>query len=394
MYQTLEVLGPEHEFSLVDEALKPLPIVDQVLKKIRGRIVNNVNLGNFTFGKELQSHVAEIKANTPFSSPRVFEETMHSAVMKINDTLERHFQAHLLGLGMHPFLTLDNAQIWSHRDRSIYDAMGRIFNLRQHGWLNIQSFQLNLPYSSESDAVTLHNALVNMLPYLPAISAASPIYEGKIGNYVDNRLHFYRINQSEVPSLTGDLIPEYVGSLREYWEIIIDKYSVDLAKLKADPRIMGKEWMNSRGAIFRFDRKAIEIRVMDEQECVKSDVALSCFIRAVLRGLLDGPNNLPHELLVNDFELVLRCGLRAPTLYPGTARARDVCFLLYEIAEKNATREEKIYLPLIKKRIMEGNLSDLIVNAVLKRSQKTSFSEAIRGVYLSLLECLRKNKPY
>ena len=49
MYQTLEVLGPEHEFSLVDEALKPLPIVDQVIKKLRGRIVNNVNLGDFTF---------------------------------------------------------------------------------------------------------------------------------------------------------------------------------------------------------------------------------------------------------------------------------------------------------------------------------------------------------
>jgi gamma-glutamyl:cysteine ligase YbdK (ATP-grasp superfamily) len=394
MYQTLEAFGPEHEFSLVDEALKPLPIVDQVIKKIRGRIVNNVNLGDFTFGKELQSHVAEIKANAPFRSPCVFEETMYNAVLKISDTLERHFHANLLGLGMHPFLALNEAQIWSHRDRSIYDAMGQLFNLRQHGWLNIQSFQLNLPYSSDSDAVTLHNVIVNILPYLPAISAASPIYEGKIGECVDNRLHFYRINQSEVPSLTGDVIPESISSLREYREIIIDKYSSDLSKLNAAPRIVGKEWMNSRGAIIRFDRKAIEIRVMDEQECIKSDVALSCFIRALVRGLLEDPKYLAHELLVNDFEMVMRRGLHAQTLYPGITQARDVCLHLYEIAEANTTPEEKKYLPLIKKRIVEGNLSDLIVKTVLKRSQKTSFSEAIRGVYLSLLECMRKNDPY
>jgi gamma-glutamyl:cysteine ligase YbdK (ATP-grasp superfamily) len=272
--------------------------------------------------------------------------------------------------------------------------MGRIFNLRQHGWLNIQSFQLNLPYSSESDAVTLHNALVNTLPYLPAVSAASPIYEGKIGRYVDNRLHFYRVNQSEVPSLTGDLIPKYINSLREYRVKIIDKYSSDLTQLNADPRIVGKEWMNSRGAIFRFDRKAIEIRVMDEQECIKSDVALSCFLRALLRGLLADPHYLSHELLVNDFELVMRYGLDAETRYPDTTQARDVCFRLYKIAEKNASNDEKIYLPVVKKRIVEGNLSELIVKAVLKRSQKTSFKEAVYGVYSSLLNSLRKNDPF
>ena len=40
---------------------------------------------------------------------------------------------------------------------------------------------------------------------------------------------------------------------------------------------------------------------MDEQECVKSDVALSCFIRAALRGLIAKKAELlPHDVLVKD----------------------------------------------------------------------------------------------
>ncbi|MEM3629084.1 MAG: hypothetical protein QXE06_06910, partial [Candidatus Bathyarchaeia archaeon] len=76
-YRTLEVLGPEHEFSLVDENLRPLPIVDKVIKDVYGRVVNFVKFGDFTFGKELQLHVMEVKPNKPFKSPETFEERMH-----------------------------------------------------------------------------------------------------------------------------------------------------------------------------------------------------------------------------------------------------------------------------------------------------------------------------
>ena len=72
----MEVLGPEHEFSIVDEQLKALPIVDKLIKDFHGRIVNFVEEPTFTFGKELQMHVMEIKPNEPFRSPRVFEGTM------------------------------------------------------------------------------------------------------------------------------------------------------------------------------------------------------------------------------------------------------------------------------------------------------------------------------
>jgi hypothetical protein len=68
----------------------------------------------------------------------------------------------------------------------------------------------------------------------------------------------------------------------------------------------------ARGVIFRFDRKAVEVPVMDEQECIKSDVDVSCFIRALLRGLLNENLQLvPHEVLVRDFNSVVAKGLNA-----------------------------------------------------------------------------------
>jgi len=397
MYRTLQVLGPEHEFSIIDEKLQPLPIVDKVIKDVHGRIVNNVDLGKFSLGKELQAHVAELKANEPFDSPEVFEETMCNAVLSILDILEKRYGARLLGLGMHPSLLLDKVKVWSHRDRQIYEALGKVFNLSQHGWLNIQSFQLNLPFKNEREAVGLYNALANVLPYLPAITASSPIYESKIGHNVDNRLHFYLVNQAEVPSITGDIIPEYVASFEEYEKTTIRQYSEDLAKAKAPRCLLNKEWLNSRGAVIRFDRRAVEIRIMDEQECVKSDVALSCFIRATLRGILQQGEDfeyLPHHVLVNNLHAVIRDGLNASVRHPKGSTARQVCHYLYKTAEENTSSEEKKYLEIVKQRIEGGNLSDLILREAKKKVLKTNLEEAIFAVYDSLASCLERNTVY
>jgi len=396
MYRTLEVLGPEHEFSVIDEKLTPLPIVDEVMRDIHGRVVNCTSLGACSVGKELQAHVAEFKANAPFTSPVLFEETMQSAVEAILGILEKHYHARLLGLGMHPSLRLADAKVWSHRDRGIYAALGGIFDLNQHGWLNIQSFQLNLPYKNEAEALRLYNALTNILPYLPAIAASSPIYESKKGSYVDNRLHFYSTSQSKVPSITGNVIPEYVNSFEEYEKSTVEQYSKDLTRLRAPKCLLNKEWLNSRGAVIRPDRKAIEIRILDEQESVKSDVALSCFIRAALRGVLTDSDYpyLSHKVLVHDFNRVMRKGLSAQVQHPMGRTARQVCSYLLQIAWKNATGEEKTYLPVINQRIQDGNLSDMVLKRVTVKAQKTDFEEAVFAVYSKLADCLEKNHVY
>jgi carboxylate-amine ligase len=369
--------------------------VDKVIKDFYGKIVNFVELPDFTFGKELQLHVMEIKANAPFKSPELFEETMQNAVVTLLDFLEKKYHASLLGTGMHPLLRLSETGVWPHRHRKIYYELSKIFNLTQHGWLNIQSFHLNLPYSREANGVLQHNLLAGLCAYLPAIAASSPICEGAISPNVDNRLYFYKLNQREVPSITGDVVPEAVSSFAQYHKDVIGQYSRDLAKAGAGKTLLFKEWVNSRGVIFRFDRSALEVRVMDEQECIKSDVALSCFVRAALRGLMaEKVEPLAHKLLVQDFNAVMAKGLNAKVLHPNGETARQVCRYLFNLASENAEEAEKKYLWIIKKRIENGNLSDLIRERITKKAQKTSLKEAIVNVYSTLIKCLADNQPY
>jgi hypothetical protein len=369
--------------------------VDRVIKDFHGRIVNIVEQPHFAFGKELQLHVMEIKPNMPFKSPENFDETMHKAVLTLLNFLESKYKARLLGTGMHPLLRLEETGIWPHRHRQIYEAYSKVFNLKRHGWLNIQSFQLNLPYFKEEDGILLHNLLANMCAYLPAIASSSPVYEGKLGENVDNRLFFYMLNQREVPSVTGEVVPEYAASFKQYEKEIIGKYSLDLANAGVKKHLLYKDWVNSRGVIFRFDRKAVEIRVMDEQECIKSDVALSCFIRAGLRGLMhETAELLPHEILVKDFNSVVVSGLNAKVLHPHGSTARQVCQHFLKIAWENATEEEKKYLPIIQKRIEYGNLSEVIRERIQRKAQKTDFREALISIYSRLIKSLADNQPY
>jgi len=365
-----------------------------MIKDYCGKILNFVEMPTFTFGKELQMHVMELKANSPFKSPVQFEETMQNAVLTLSQIVQKH-GARLLGTGMHPLLKLKDTAIWPHYHRKIYREYAKIFNLHRHGWLNIQSFHLNLPYQKESDGIQLHNLLANVCAYLPAISASSPIYEGKVGPDEDNRLKFYKLNQKEIPSVTGDVIPEYATSFRQYKHDVIMKYSEDLAKAGASKTLLRREWVNSRGLIFRFDRSAIEIRVMDEQECIKSDVAFSSFIRAALRGLIAKKTELlPHALLISDFNAVIKKGLNAEVLNPYAKTAKQVCQSYLDLASEWADSDEKKFLWIIKKRLENGNLSETIRERVLRRAEKTDFHEAVLTVYSTLIKCLTDNEPY
>jgi len=55
-----------------------------------------------------------------------------------------------------------------------------------------------------------------------------------------------------------------------------------------DPQgVLQHEWLNARGAIARFDRGAIEIRLLDVQECPLADLAIVAAVRALLQSLVE-----------------------------------------------------------------------------------------------------------
>jgi hypothetical protein len=68
--------------------------------------------------------------------------------------------------------------------------------------------------------------------------------------------------------------------------------------------VLRHEWVNARGAIARFDRGTIEIRVLDAQECPAADIAVAAAVTAAVRVLAEqvtsnaqAQNRIPTEAL-------------------------------------------------------------------------------------------------
>lgn len=113
-----------------------------------------------------------------------------------------------------------------------------------------------------------------------------PISTGRWTGLLDARMQHYRYNSMAIPAMTGDLVPEAVFTPDAYRTHILEPIYAQSAPL--DPMgILRDEWANARGAIARFDRSAIEIRVTDSQECPSADLAV-CFAVAGAVRLLTG----------------------------------------------------------------------------------------------------------
>ena len=59
-----------------------------------------------------------------------------------------------------------------------------------------------------------------------------------------------------------------------------------MLKLDTD-HVLEVDYLNARGAIVRFDRGSIEVRVMDVQEYATADIAVCAAVIALLRRLCD-----------------------------------------------------------------------------------------------------------
>jgi hypothetical protein len=82
------------------------------------------------------------------------------------------------------------------------------------------------------------------------------------------------------------VIPETVCSRAAYEADILAPMYKEIAPLDEE-RILQHEWLNARGAVPRFDRNAIEIRVIDTQECPQADFAIAAAATDILRRLYD-----------------------------------------------------------------------------------------------------------
>ncbi|WP_439882970.1 carboxylate-amine ligase [Pontibacter sp. MBLB2868] len=278
--------GVELEYMIVQkDSLKVSPITDKLIYDEVGAYVSDVEFGEIAWSNELVLHVVELKTQGPVESLPGLQWKMLEHVRKINQMLEK-YDAMLLPTGAHPLMNPDtDTRLWPHEYNAIYEAYNKIFDCRGHGWANLQSTHLNLPFANDTEFEKLHAAIRLLLPIIPAISASSPVLDGKISGFDDTRLEVYRHNQDRIPSIAGKIIPERAFSKAEYEEKILNPIYADMKPYDQEG-VLQEEFLNSRGAIARFQRNAIEIRLIDIQESPVADMAVLQAVVAVLQALV------------------------------------------------------------------------------------------------------------
>ncbi len=283
-YQLFEVFGIEFEYMIVDRDTHRIrPIADLLFKECTGSFTSDYENGKIAWSNELVSHVIELKTNGPVSNMSEMVAAFHKNVKAVNGLLEKH-HAVLMPGGAHPTVDpLTETQIWPHEYNEIYELYNRIFNCQGHGWSNLQSTHINLPFKGDAQFAKLHAAIRLLLPIIPALSASTPILDGRHTGFKDARLEHYRHNQKKLPVIAGKVIPEAVYTKAAYHELIFKPIIATIKPYDTDG-ILNHLFLNSRGAIARFDRGAIEIRVIDNQECPKADIAILNLIVAVLKA--------------------------------------------------------------------------------------------------------------
>ncbi len=320
--------GIELEYAIVDRStLRVAPVVDRLLEHFAGSITGDFDDGAISWSNELALHVVELKTNGPAPSLRGVAAEFQRSVGRLDQALEG-MGAMLLPGGMHA--TMDPAtefRRWPHDYAEVYGAYDRIFDCRGHGWSNLQSCHLNLPFANDEEFGRLHLAARAILPLLPALAASSPFCEGKFTGWLDWRLQVYRHNQARVPRIVGLVVPEPVTTREQYFREILEPTWQDIAPLDPD-QLLREEWLNSRGVVAKFFRDALEIRVLDVQECPAADLAICTLVVAVLRALCDerwcdlrALAALPTEELADVLWQVAKDGDRAVVAHPGLLRA-------------------------------------------------------------------------
>ncbi len=282
-----EGYGVEVEYMIVDDGtLSVRAVADELLKQVGGGYEMEVERGPLAWSNELALHVIELKTGGPAVSLAGLGDTFQHQLSEVHDLLSP-MEARLLPTGMHPWMDPEvELRLWPHENNTIYRTFDRIFDCRGHGWANLQSTHVNLPFANDEEFGRLHAAMRLVLPLIPGLAASSPFVDAKASGFLDSRMEVYRSNAKRVPSVMGLVIPEPVFTRAEYEEGLLGAIYEDLAPLDPDG-VLHHEWVNARGCIARFDRMTIEIRVIDVQECPEADLAVTAAIVEVVRALVE-----------------------------------------------------------------------------------------------------------
>lgn len=413
-YHLFQGYGVELEYMIVDrDSLAIKPIADELLKHELGSYGSDFvpkdsfgENGIVTWSNELVLHCIELKSTKPESDFHILETAFAENLTRINSILTR-WNAMLLPTAAHPFMNpLTEAKLWPHNNNEVYEVYNKIFDCKGHGWSNLQSTHLNLPFDGDAEFAKLHAAIRLVLPILPALCASSPIVGGKLTGFLDTRLRYYKTNQEKIPCIAGSVIPEAIFSSAEYQRLVYKKIHEGITPYDTD-QVLDPVWVNSRGAIPRFDRGSIEIRLMDAQECPAADLAIQTLVIETIKALVNeefislkdqmkwdaeplahileaGVEKAEQAVITNkEYLRVFRLETVSLSLTAGALWKHIFTRLL----NRNDLKRRKKDLEIV---LNQGSLSTRIVNA-LKGDYSTP---SLTNVYRELSNCLAGNRMF
>ena len=404
----LSQMGLELEYMIVDRAsLDVRPHTTRLFRDAAGDHIDDIDAGDFGWSKEVVRHVIEIKNPKPVRALDGLAAGFQREIAKMNDRLGNDFGARLMPTAMHPWMNpVVDSRIWDEPRNRINRAYASIFPLHTHGWANLQSMHINLAFGAEADFAQVHSAIRVVLPIIPAIAASSPFADGERAGFEDYRLEVYRTNAAGFPTITGHIVPEVVGDREAYEEHILAPMYRAIA-IHDPERILRFEWLNSRGAIARFDRSAIEIRVSDVQEAPQMDVAIASAVVGLVKAMHGG------SLASTDAQDALSPKHLGRILFDcakdgGRTRIEDVAFLkLFRYPRPGCTANELwTHLCSLEPVVAEidrsrsataidflldrGTLASRIVGATGDAPDRA----ALASVYGELCECLASGRMF
>ena len=401
-----EGYGVELEYMIVNrDSFDIMPISDRILKNESDEVVNELKWDGVAWSNELALHVIEIKTAGPAKNLSEVSTELQKHAEKI-DTLLKPFGARLMPGAAHPWMDpYNNVELWPHEYNPIYEAYNRIFNCSGHGWSNVQSTHLNLPFYGDGEFEKLHAALRLVLPLIPAMAASSPVADSELKSFLDFRMEMYRTNSIKIPSITGLIVPEAIFSREKYQSEVLNKMYADIAPHDPDT-ILQEEWLNSRGLMPRWDRNSIEVRVMDVQECPKMDLAiLEWVVEITKRFISEDLYSLELQKSWHENELypillsTIQQGEKAVItnhkyleifgLSSQSVTAGELCKHIFQ--ELNSADSFSADTTEILNLIFEeGPLARRILNSLPQTFQK----EDLMNTYYQLCDCLKYGKPF
>ncbi|OIQ96241.1 glutamate--cysteine ligase [mine drainage metagenome] len=395
--------GIELEYMIVDaQTLSLRPVADTLLSELAGAPAAEVDRGGLAWSNELVLHVLELKNARPSPDLPALAAAFQSEVGAVGRRLAA-MGARLMPSAAHPWMDPHTeTHLWPGEHAAIYRAYDRIFGCRSHGWANLQSMHVNLPFADDGEFARLHAAVRLLLPILPALAASSPIADGGDSGFLDFRMEAYRSHVLKIPALIGAVIPDALASRLDHARALATMYR-DLAPFDSEG-VLRHEWVNARGAIPRFDRHAVEIRVIDVQECPRADLAVAAATIASVRalyegrwGTLEGQREIATDALaqilracIHDAELTViedAAYLRLLGYPGGRCEARELWHHLIGTMPGEERRHWGEALDLLLAR---GPLARRILRAVAADFRRDN----LRAVYGELCRCLEEGRMF